>query len=544
MKFSKHGLVSLTIATTAAAFAACSSPPPSDPGTGGAGGSNTSTGGRGGSAGRGGSGGTTGGSTGGTTGGNSTGGTTGGSAGGTTGGSAGGTTGGSAGGAGGSGTGGAGGSSTDATPAETGTGGSGAGGTGGSAGAGGTGGAGGSGMPSACDYTPKGNATMASFKFVPITLMGLQTGDMAQGSGYRDGITEIKFIPGAPLEFLLAQKRGRISHYKLADANAKTATLVRTIDISGVQSIEDIGLVSMAFDPDYATNKFVFLGYGTGLTSTKLSRFTYSGTAFEDRVDILSFNSGGGGRGWHSTGSIGFDKDKNLWMLHGEFNTGAPAQNMATNLGKLLRIVPSRMAGMGGFKPAAGNAAPDSPVFARGFRSPWKGHLDGKGRYIVGDVQNTNNEEVNVVTMVGQNFGHPSCTGGGCKAPMVTWDGAGDPYDGQGDEAKEGRAGRAVWIGVQYGDCGSDRYGGAMTGVQLIGDFFTGWVRGVVINDAGTRGPDKLLGTLGTVTSWEQNPDGYLYAVKFGLYHQGAASERQGMFRACLMGDTSPACSE
>lgn len=392
-----------------------------------------------------------------------------------------------------------------------------------------------------CDYTPKANATQATLKFVGITLTGLPTGDMAQGSGYRDGVTEFRFLPGSSTDFLVAQKLGRISHYRM-EAGAKTATLVKAFTISGVQTPEDTGLISMAFDPNFATNKFVFLGYGTGLTTSKLSRFTFTGDAFDDRVDILTFSSGGGGRGWHSVGSIGFDAMGHLWMLHGEFNTGAPAQNLGSNLGKLLRVIPSRTPGMGGFMPAPGNID-NSPVYARGFRSPWKGHLDAKGRYIVGDVQNTNNEEINVVTQAGQNFGHPTCTGGGCKGPMVTWDGPGDPYNGQGNEVKEGRVGRTVWVGTQYGDCGNDKYGGALTGVQLLGDFFAGWVRGVVINDAGMRGPDKLLGDLGTVSSWDQGKDGYLYVAKFGRYHQGATGEQHGFFRACLMGDTSPACN-
>jgi hypothetical protein len=541
MKMLSKNLVSLIVLAGAVGMAACSSPP--DDGTGGVGGATggtSGTGGRGGSTGgRGGS--STGGTTGGTgaaTGGTGTGGAGTGGATGTGGAGTGGAGTGGADGTGGAGTGGA----TGGTGGATGTGG--AGGAGGSEGTGGTGGGAPTDGPppsSTCNYTPKANATMASLKFVPVTLMGLPTGDMTQGSGYRDGITEIRFIPGAPNDFLLLQKGGRINHYRLAGDGAKMATLVRTIPFTGVASPEDIGLVAMTFDPGFEQNKLLYLGYGTGLTATKVSRVTYSGEAFTDRVDIMSFSSGGGGRGWHSMGSMGFDPMGNMWILHGEFNTGAPAQNMGSPLGKLHRIVPSRTAGMGGFMPAAGNAM--GSIYARGLRSPWRGNLDAKGRYIIGDVQNTNNEEVNVVTASGQNFGHPSCTGGGCKAAMVTWDGPGDPYNGQGDEAKEGRVGRAVWIGPQYGDCGNDRYGGALTGVQLIGDFFSGWVRGVVINDAGTRGPDRLLGTLGTVTTWDQNKDGYLYVAKFGLYHQGATSERQGFHRVCLETDTSPACN-
>ena len=206
----------------------------------------------------------------------------------------------------------------------------------------------------------------------------------------------------------------------------------------------DCGLISMAFDPDFATNKFVYFGLCTGQYASKISRFTYDGNAITDGVDIMKWNGAGGANTWHSVGSMGFDDKKNLWMVHGEFTNTAKAQDLNTNLGKLIRIIPSRMAGVGDYMPAADNPfaaepKPKSALYAYGLRSPWRAIIDSKGRYIFGDVGNQRNEEINVVTAKGLNFGWgmSADTSGACAAPCVSpvtfWKGGADPYRGTGD---------------------------------------------------------------------------------------------------------------
>ena len=221
-------------------------------------------------------------------------------------------------------------------------------------------------------------------------------------------------------------------------------------------------------------------------------------------------------------------------MLHGEFTDATNAQSASSNLGKLLRLRPRR--DQPGFDPAPGNAFPDDParsplVYAMGFRSPWWAYRDSKGRYLVGDVGNTNNEELNLVTQAGQNFGWNGsrsgpCNGAACAGltnPLSTYRNNNDPYEGDdpGAATFEARAGRAVWVGVQYQDCGMDRYKGAMTGVYLFGDWYTGWVRGAVIGDDNKLSADRTLGVMPGLSAWDQGPDGYLYALRFGAYGTG-----------------------
>jgi hypothetical protein len=517
--------------------ASCSSPEgETPPGTGGSGASSGGAGGRGGSGtgGRGGSGtaGGTGGSSqaggaGGTgTGGSGTGGTTGGATG----------TGGSAGGAGGSG-------QTDGPAGDD----SSVAGSGGS-GTGGAGGSGGSGVPptdagpvsSTCDYAPKANAASRQLRFERVTLTGLPAANNERP--YNGGITEAKFLPGTMDELFIVRKGGQVYHYKMSGTSA---ALVATMMVPNVSGREDCGLIGMAFDPDYATNKFVYFGHCVGAAGreSRFMRYTHNNNMLSDGVQILGINGGGGSsNSWHSVGSMGFDKDKNLWMLHGEFVTGAPAQDMNSNLGKLLRVRPGRTAGMGGFMPATGNPAGNA-VYARGLRSPWRGaYHPGKDWYIVAEVGPDPGdwEEVNVVTAPGANLGWPMGT---CNAGSIAcWRSGLTTMKLQATEDVSDqystRAGRSAWAGPPYGDCGNDRYGGAMTGVFLAGDFFKGWVLGVVLNDDGSKNKDVNLGTFTMISSITQGPDGYLYITKFGKYHQGAEGENvanQGLYRVLPM---------
>jgi glucose/arabinose dehydrogenase len=387
-------------------------------------------------------------------------------------------------------------------------------------------------LPGKCDFVAKPNATQVTLRFEELQLEGVPTADAAKPSGLRDGIVEVKFIPGTADELLLVQKRGRISHMRLAPGGA-SATLIGTINLLGVDVTQDCGLLSLAFDPGFASNKLLYLGLCHGPKATKITRYTWDkGGPLADPVDIMTW-TGSSGNSWHSMGSIGFDAQGNLWAFHGDFTHTAMAQSLDTNLGKLLRVVPSRTPGQGGYEPAPGNpwateAKPRSAIYAVGFRSPWRGFINARGQYFVGDVGDTTNEEVNLVTQPGQNFGWGTCPGV-CTPALTAWRPQ-EPYDGEGNLVKEARRGRTVWAGTQYGDCGNDRYGGALTGVHIFGDFFAGWFRGMVLDDAGAKVKDANLGDLSGVSSVTQGPDGYLYATTVGPY-DSATTERPALFR-------------
>jgi glucose/arabinose dehydrogenase len=389
--------------------------------------------------------------------------------------------------------------------------------------------------PGACDYTPKANSTNIKLRAETIQLMGVSTANTNKGQGGPDGITMLKFIPGRGGEFLLLQKRGHVSHMKI-EAGSTTATLIKAFDIGGVDITQDCGLISTAFDPNFETNHFVYFGYCNGPKDSRLVRTTWDGNAFADQQAIMTWNGNNGSNSWHTIGSIGFDKAGVLWVVHGEFTNMSNAQNMNTNLGKLLRMIPNRTAGMGGYDPAPDNpfvndAKPRSAIYAAGLRSPWRAFLNANGQYFIGDVGDRSAERILLVTQKNQNFGWGGCPAGTTCSPNLTlWRGPQDPYDGDGNQVREARAGRLAWAGTQYGDCGNDKYGGALTGVHIFGDFFAGWFRGMVLDDAGRKMKDVNMADLSAVSTVAQSPDGFLYITTYGPY-DSATSERPGMFR-------------
>jgi hypothetical protein len=189
----------------------------------------------------------------------------------------------------------------------------------------------------------------------------------------------------------------------------------------------------------------------------------------------------------------------------------------------LLRFKPNRDPDGSGYLPASGNAFDDAAegdpsVYAHGFRSPWRGTRDRFGRFWVGDVGLYTTEEVDLVLEAGQNFGWDRSEGpcaadcDGLTEPLTSYGRKSDePYVIE-DPLTEPASKRAVWVGEAY-YAEQDRYYGLFDDAVIFGDFFTGWVRRLEVDDEGTLVGDELVGHLTEVTSWKTGPDGYMYLV-------------------------------
>ena len=225
----------------------------------------------------------------------------------------------------------------------------------------------------------------------------------------------------------------------------------------------------MAFDPDFATNKFVFVGHcvggrpGLALHALHLQQRECSPTGQQ----ILAIAGGNAsGNSWHSVGSMGFDKNKNLWMLHGEFVTGAPGpEHLGATWASCTGWRPAvRRAWAGSCPPKATPAA--TPVLcARVCASPWRGaYHPGKDWYFVAEVGPTgrlgrNQRRHQAGRQPGLAQRHVqrrqrSCWTTGMRTMKVNDVANLDRRDAT-------RAGRSAWVGPPYGDCGNDRYQGA-----------------------------------------------------------------------------------
>ena len=70
---------------------------------------------------------------------------------------------------------------------------------------------------------------------------------------------------------------------------------------------------------------------------------------------------------------------------------------------------------------------------------------------------------------------------------------------------------RAIWVSHAYERPSTDRYFGLLDDKILFGDYFTGWIRAVQVNDKGKVVSNVFVGHLEKVTACRMGPDGYMY---------------------------------
>jgi glucose/arabinose dehydrogenase len=344
-----------------------------------------------------------------------------------------------------------------------------------------------------------------------------------------DFVTDFVFIPGTS-ELLVATKDGAVYHLAL-DGDA--TELLGQFQLAVYDEL-DCGLISLALDPDFANNGFVYFGLCTDIRTSGIYRVEWSPTyekISQSQTEIISVGgepvSEGNERPWHNVGALDFSEDGVLWVAFGDKVRSNTAQDPTDDLGSLLRIVPNRESDGSGHAPAPGNAFFDgieasANVYALGLRSPWRGTLDHLGRYFIGDVGSDFFEEIDMVDAPGQNFGWPDSEGpceencDGVVDPVTSWSRELDhPYVLDDLDANP-IGGRVGAVGVEYVDRGNDRYATRLTNRVVFTDVCIGWIRSLEVDAGGQVVNDQHIGHLNHAAAWRQGPDGYLYAVTFG----------------------------
>lgn len=341
-------------------------------------------------------------------------------------------------------------------------------------------------------------------------------------------VTDFRFIPGTD-ELLALSKDGRIGHYRLQGDRAER---IGGFVVPGVHSDLDCGLLSLAFDPEYDANRFIYVSACTSQPGNAIFRLTFDPSDHASipatRAEIYTASEPDAPRPWHNIGGIGFDQTGALWALLGDKRIAANGQDVSNDLSALVRVVPNRTPGGSGHTPAPDNPFVDDPerspnIYAYGLRSPWRGVYDRQGRWWIGDVGTDGFEEINLVTAPGQNFGWAEqegpCTGD-CDAvvdPIGGWPHDADTPYIRDDEDARPTVRRVVWVGTEYdpGD-GPDPYGGRLTGALVYGEFCVGFVRALEVDEGGAVTRDEHLGHLPFASGWDRGPGGHLYASAFG----------------------------
>lgn len=201
------------------------------------------------------------------------------------------------------------------------------------------------------------------------------------------------------------------------------------ITLPNVRCDFEDGLLSIAIDPNFASNRHIFVQYMAPGAVTRVSRFTvdnnYTPDIGSEKVVIEWASREAAG---HAGGSMMFDLDGNLLISTGDnqgatgyFSAGGQGTSGNTNdlRGKILRIRPTAD---GGYTIPNGNLFPQDAthrgeIYAMGFRNPFRMNLDSKTGWVyVGDVGPDasadsaegpmGQDEINEVRQAG-NFGWP-----------------------------------------------------------------------------------------------------------------------------------------
>ena len=206
--------------------------------------------------------------------------------------------------------------------------------------------------------------------------------------------------PGDSAHLFLVEKPGRLLQL---DADGRQQSVV--LDLSkAVSRGNEQGLLSVAFDPSYAVNRRLYVDYTDKDGNTRVEAYTVSGGVATSPELLLSVDQPYAN---HNGGLLLFDPTGMLLVGLGDGGSaGDPqntAQNLASDLGKILRIDPRTGAG------APGNPYRQNPrVWALGLRNPWRFSFDTNGDLYLGDVGQNKLEELDVVKaadQLGANYG-------------------------------------------------------------------------------------------------------------------------------------------
>ncbi len=166
----------------------------------------------------------------------------------------------------------------------------------------------------------------------------------------------IAILPDSKL--LVTERFGRVT---IIDPTGATSPIVAAT-LAKVKEIGEGGLLGIALDPQFASNKYVYLYYtysaiGTD-TMNRVVRMTMNGNALQDEKTIVDRIPGASN---HDGGRIKFGPDNYLYIGTGDAQNPTQAQVTSTLGGKILRVTTDG-------QPAPGNPF-NNDVYSYGHRN-------------------------------------------------------------------------------------------------------------------------------------------------------------------------------
>jgi glucose/arabinose dehydrogenase len=267
------------------------------------------------------------------------------------------------------------------------------------------------------------------------------------------------------------------------------------------------GLLGIAFDPNFATNRFVYVYYTatTPAVHNRVSRFTANGDVAlsGSEVVLLELNNLSSATN-HNGGAMHFGADGKLYIAVGENANRSNASTLNNLLGKMLRIN------------ADGTIPTDNPfysqatgvnraIWALGLRNPFTFSVQrGTGRIFINDVGENTWEEIND-GIAGSNYGWPTVEGPSSdtrfRAPVHAY-----------QHGSSSTTGCAITGGTFYNPS-TVQFPSSYVGKYFFSDYCTNWIR---LLDPATGSATGFATGLAAPVDLRVGADGLLYYLQRG----------------------------
>ena len=265
----------------------------------------------------------------------------------------------------------------------------------------------------------------------------------------------------------------------------------------------EMGLLGLAFHPDFEQNGFFYVNYTGDGGDTRISRFQASGNIADPNSEkvLLIIEQPYPN---HNGGALAFGPDGYLYAGLGDGGlAGDPqknGQNTTSLLGKILRLDVNN----GETYSIPSDNPFGNEVWAYGLRNPWRISFDRQtGDLYIGDVGQSQWEEIDYLSadsQGGANFGWSIMEGG-------------HGYDGL---AQPDMLLPVAEYSHSEGGCsvtGGYVYRGALpewNGIYLYGDYCSGKIWGLILSN-GQWQSQVMFETGGTITTFGQDESGEVY---------------------------------
>ena len=280
-----------------------------------------------------------------------------------------------------------------------------------------------------------------------------------------------------------------------------TPFLTVNVDSSGER-----GLLGVAFDPNFASNNFVYIYYTvpSAIRHNRVSRFTANGDVSVPASEAILLELDDLSATNHNGGAIHFGPDGKLYIAVGENAVGSNSQTLTNLLGKMLRInsdgsIPNDNPF---FNTATGK---NRAIWALGLRNPFTfAFQPGTTRMFINDVGQNTWEEIND-GIAGSNYGWPTTEGPttnpNFRAPIFAYGHGTGPTTGC-----------AIAGGTFYNPA-QVQFPGSFVGKYFFADLCSGWIR--VLDPSNNTAAGFATG-INQPVDLKVGADGSLYYLSIG----------------------------